>query len=471
MSKKGKGGTIAQLPVETHQGLETTPLVTAVATPICIESGEDASSDDKISDEMSYWERLKEVLSTVLVLGMVTFGDSSSQVAIIQDEVCVQRKWMSEETFMELFALSRALPGPLATQLVMATAITRAGAFGGLVALFIWVAPGAVVLTTIGVLVEAYMSPENLPLFLVGIPPATAALVFKAAYGFGVSLDKFGFGLAMLSCVGAVLVNGDYAIQPKASRFAYPIMLACGGILALFDATVCTNSIGSYPRAGELDTSITRYISLPVWVGAFLIQTWVVILLASILLVNVGDYANNPYLDLFESFFRIGSVTFGGGEDVLAMLETEMVPEFISSTRFFQGLGLAQALPGPLFNFCGFIGAVYKDVPGALVSLLAIFSPSYLFMLAALPLWARLRQIYWFKAILKGINAVAIGFIAAATIFLWERSVETAADAMIFVLAGGLSTYYNLPPPLVILVAVAMGAILNAASLGQIPYD
>lgn len=461
-----KGGTIVKV--------ETDPLITATATPIDIESEKDVSDADKNSDDAPYGERLKDVMRTTWSLGMVAFGDTSSQVAIIEDQICVQRDWMSKETFMELFALSRALPGPLATQLVMASAITRAGAFGGFVALIIWLAPGAIVLTTIGMLVEAYMDPEKLPIVLVGVPPATAALVFKAAYGFGASLDKFGFGLAMLSCTGAVLISGDYSIKPDASRFAYPIMLALGGILTLVDALLPT-PIGTYPLAGSLDSSITRHIGIPAGFTAFLVQTWLIVLLGTILLNNVEElgYTEDPYVDLFESFFRIGSVTFGGGEDVLAMLESEMVPRIVTKEQFFQGLGLAQALPGPLFNFSAYLGAVYADIPGALLSLLAMFTPAYIFMLAALPLWARLRQIYWFKAILKGINAVAIGYIAAATIFLWERSVNKAADAMVFVISGGLATYYNLPPPIVILVAMGMGAILceDVASLGQVPYD
>lgn len=421
-------------------------------------------------DDATYGQRLKEVLVATSSLGFVTFGDSSSQAAIIQDQICIHRKWMDNDTFMEIFALSRALPGPLATQLVMGTSIVHAGAFGGFLALLAFVIPGFVVLTGAGLLVEVMMDPENPPIFLLGIPPATVALVFKAAYGFGSSLDKFGFGLAVLSCAGAVLINGDYKIQQSDSQFAYPIMLASGGVLSLIDATLNPTSLGTYSIASFADAEVTKKIGVPVWAGALVFQLWLIILLATVLLVTVAK-EEIPLLSLFEAFFRIGSMIFGGGEDVLAMMETQMVPQFVTKEQFFQGLGMSQAMPGPLFNFSAFIGAVHSDIPGAAVSTLGLFLPSYLYMLIGMALWTRLRTIYWFKAVLKGVNAVAIGFIGAACVFLWENSVLKAADAIICIVSLGLCTFYNIAAPIVIIVAAILGMIFEAANLAQVPYN
>lgn len=419
-----------------------------------------------------YLHRLGEVIKGTWSLGLITFGDSASQTAIIQDQICEQRKWMDKETFMELFALSRALPGPLATQLVMATSMSQAGPLGGFIALLLWVTPGAILLTCCGMVVEALMDPEKPPIFLMGIPPATVALVFKAAYNFSVGLDRFSFGLTTLSCVAAVLINGDYNIKDTDSQFAYPVMLACGGILTLLDATVNPNPIGQYTGgSSKEDIVLLNRIGLPIWSGLFIIQTWAIILLATVLLVTVGEN-DHPILDIFEAFFRIGSVVFGGGEDVLALIDAEMVPNWVTREQFLQGLGITQAMPGPLFNLAAFIGAIKEDIPGAVVAVVGVFAPAYFFMLAGIALWAVLHTRYWFKALLKGVNAVSIGFIGAACIFIWEQAVVKAADAMVFVVAGSLTGYYNLPPPIVILVSVLLGALLNAEriSLGQVPY-
>lgn len=434
------------------------------SAPVDIEVGE------KKDDTVTYGQRLREVFVATWSLGFTTFGDSSSQAAIIQDQVCIHRKWMDNETFMEIFALSRALPGPLATQLVMGTSIVHAGAIGGFLALLAFVIPGFIVLTGAGLLVEVMMDPEKPPIFLIGIPPATVALVFKAAYEFGSSLDKFGFGLAILSCTGAVLINGDYRIQQSDSQFIYPIMLAIGGVLTLVDATLVPTPIGSYSLASYTDAEVTKRIGIPVWAGAMVFQLWLIILLATVLLIAIAT-KEIPLLNLFEAFFRIGSMIFGGGEDVLAMMETQMVPRFVTKEQFFQGLGMSQAMPGPLFNFSAFIGAVYNDIPGAAVSTLGLFLPSFLFMLVGMSLWTRLRTIYWFKAVLKGVNAVAIGFIGAASIFLWENSVLKAADAIICIVSLGLCTFYNVAAPLVIIVAAVLGMIFEAANLAQVPYN
>jgi chromate transporter len=198
---------------------------------------------------------------------------------------------------------------------------------------------------------------------------------------------------------------------------------------------------------------------------------WFVLFAGSITMVYIGY--NNEYLKIFEVMFRIGSLIFGGGEVVLPMLQNEVVPlGWVTDAQFFQGLGITQALPGPLFNFSSFLGATYKGVLGALVAEVGLFGPGYILIFAMVPFWGHIRHSTIFKAILKGLNATAIGFIGSGCVFLYARAIKTAADAMVFVLAGGLACFYSAPAPLVILLGAVFGAIFSSGLLnvGQVKY-
>ena len=127
-------------------------------------------------------------------------------------------------------------------------------------------------------------------------------------------------------------------------------------------------------------------------------------------------------------------------------------------------------MPGPLFNFSAYLGAIYQGVPGALVAWLGMFGPGTILIFGVVPFWARLRQVNWIKSVLNGVNATAIGFIGATCIILYEGAVDTTADAMVFVFAGTLAIVYGLSAPLAIIAGGIFGAILHedALSLGQV---
>mmetsp|Transcript_30523 Transcript_30523/g.60057 ORF Transcript_30523/g.60057 Transcript_30523/m.60057 type:complete len:154 (-) Transcript_30523:630-1091(-) len=145
---------------------------------------------------------------------------------------------------------------------------------------------------------------------------------------------------------------------------------------------------------------------------------------------------------------------------------------FHSNSQFLQGLGLAQSMPGPLFNFSSYLGAVYKGVAGGLVAYVGLFGPGVILIFGMVPFWARLRHVKWFKSALNGVNATAIGLVGAACVILWEGAVITAADAMVFVLAGVLAIVYGIGAPYVVIAGGIFGAILHedALNLGQVAW-
>jgi len=407
-------------------------------------------------------------------LGLVAFGGPQSHVAILRDHLVVQRDWLDEEAFTELFAIGQGLPGPTSTQLVISTALSRAGPLGGLMAFFLWNFPGLIVLTICGILLDAYIDPDDPPFWLAGLPPAAISLVFKAFYGFGGKLDQLGVVLALCSAMIAILINNDENIKPSSSQFVFPITLFLGGMITLIDSkranpfSTYTSQSAGWDR--ENDETIRR-IGIPIWVGALIWLAWLVILIVVIVLVDSFE-VENDYLEIFEKMYRIGSIIFGGGQVVLPMLQDEVVEAWMTKDQFLQGLALAQSMPGPLFNFAAYLGAIYKGVPGALVAFLGLFGPGVILIFGMVPFWASMRHNFTFKAILKGVNATAIGLVGAACVILWESAVVDAADAMVFCFAGTLAVAFNIQAPICIIAGGILGAILHsdAANLGQVPY-
>jgi chromate transporter len=386
----------------------------------------------------------------------------------------VQRDWLDEEQFTELFAIGQGLPGPTSTQLVISTALSRAGPLGGILAFFLWNLPGLIILTTCGVLLAEFIDPNDPPFWLVGLPPAAISLVFKAFYGFGVKLDSLGVCLALFSCLVAILINNDDRINPSASQWVFPTTLAIGGLITYVDHkrekpfSNYGSASGGWDR--ESDETFKR-IGIPLWVGGLIFVLWAFVLVMSIVLVDVVE-VDNVYLEIFETMYRIGSIIFGGGQVVLPMLQDEVVPSWMTKDQFLQGLGLAQSMPGPLFNFSAYLGAVYQGVPGALIAYCGLFGPGVILIFGMVPFWARLRHVLAFKAVLKGVNATAIGLVGAACVILWEAAVEDAADAMVFCFALTMAVYFNVQAPIVILMGGVIGAILHEDLLdyGQQPY-
>ena len=386
----------------------------------------------------------------------------------------VQRDWLDEDQFTELFAIGQGLPGPTSTQLVISTALSRAGPLGGLMAFFLWNLPGLVILTTCGVLLSNFIDPDDPPFWLVGLPPAAISLVFKAFYGFGMKLDRLGVCLALFSCLVAILVNNDDRIESTSSQWVFPTVLAIGGLITFIDhkRDDPIGKYGSQSKGWDVESDeLMKRIGIPLWVGILIFFVWAGLLALTSILVKVAE-VDNVYLDIFSTMYRIGSIIFGGGQVVLPMLQDEVVPYWMTKDQFLQGLGLAQSMPGPLFNFSSYLGAVYKGVGGGLIAYCGLFGPGVILIFGMVPIWARLRHNVAFKAVLKGLNATAIGLVGAACVILWEAAVDDAADAMVFCFALTLAVYFGVQSPIVVLLGGIMGALLHQDIMdyGQQPY-
>jgi chromate transporter len=173
-------------------------------------------------------------------------------------------------------------------------------------------------------------------------------------------------------------------------------------------------------------------------------------------------YASHA-IEVFDSFFRVGSLVFGGGHVVLPLLQTEVVrPDWVSTEQFVAGYGATQAVPGPLFTFAAYLGAVMNGWTGAFLTLVAIFLPSFLLVIGALPFWDGLRTMPIFQSALKGINAAVVGLLLAALYSpVWTSAIYSPADFGLGLFAFGLLMLWKCPPWLVVVLTALGGEAIS----------
>ncbi len=395
--------------------------------------------------------RLLEVAWAFLPLGWIAFGGPQAHIALLQERFVARRRWLDEERFVELLGLGQGLPGPTSTQMVVAVGTVRAGPMGGLLALFLFLLPAATVMALAGLGVAHFFAEGDRPAWLDGIQPATVALVAVATWRLGVVVvnTRLTMGLMLLGAVAAILVR-----QP----WAFPAVLALGGLITVF--ALRNRRQDSAPSAAgvPLDnlgiSAVAGVLLLAIFFG----------LLAGLIAARL--VFEQQWLALFESFYRTGSLIFGGGQVVLPMLLTEVVePGWVTEEQFLDGFALMLALPGPLFSFSAYLGAVAGGIPGLLLAFVGLFLPGVLLIYAVLPFWERLRRYPWVRIALVGINATAIGLVVGVVFLLWQRADPNPAGAVIALLAFGAVMFFRIPAPLVIIGAGALGGLFGRAGL------
>ena len=395
--------------------------------------------------------RLAEVAWAFLPLGWIAFGGPQAHIALLQERFVARRRWLDEQRFVELLGLGQGLPGPTSTQMVVAVGTARAGPLGGLLAFLLFLYPAATVMALAGLGVATFLSDEGRPQWLDGVQPATVALVAVAAWRLGVAVIKtrLTMGLMLLGAVVTVLVR-----QP----WAFPATLAVGGLVTAVALRAQRHEARDESGSVPLDNlGISRVA------GALLLLLFFG-LLGGLILARLA--LDLEWLQVLESFYRTGSLIFGGGQVVLPMLSAEVVESgWVTEQQFLDGLALMLALPGPLFSFSAYLGAVAGGVPGLLLAFVGLFLPGVLIIFGVLPFWETVRKYPWVRIPLTGVNATAIGLVVGIVFLLWERADPNAAGAVIALLAFGSVMFFRLPAPLVIIGAGVLGWLFSLAGL------
>jgi chromate transporter len=287
-----------------------------------------------------------------------------------------RRKWLDETAYADLVALCQFLPGPASSQVGFSLGILRGnGLLGGLAAWFAFTTPSALILFAFAMGAAAFTGPVAEG-FLHGLKLVAVAVVAQAIWGMSRTLtpDSARAGIALAAIAIVVFFAGSFG------QIAAIVLGACAGLW------LCRGEIAP-PVSGHLNFPVTR----PAGVVAL-------VLFAALLLIPpvVTNVTGSQALALFNAFYRSGALVFGGGHVVLPLLQAQVVtPGWVSNEAFLAGYGLAQAVPGPLFTFAAYLGAVMGPPPngfaGAAIALIAIFLPGMLLVYGMLPYWEAMR--------------------------------------------------------------------------------
>lgn len=336
-----------------------------------------------------------EVFGTFLKLGLTSFGGPIAHLAYFRDELVVRRKWLDDREYADLVALCQFLPGPASSQVGFALGLMRAGWAGGLMAFLAFAVPSACLLILFATLAVNLTGPIGIGV-LSGLKIVAVAIVAQAVLGMARSLcpDKERASIAVAALASVSLLEG------ATGMLAAIVIGAVAGLM--FNRGTASS------ERGQLSTGVNQRTA------SASLAIFVTLMIALPLLAQ-----QNSYLAVVDGFYRAGSLVFGGGHVVLPLLEAETVGTgWVTPEQFVAGYGAAQAVPGPLFTFAAYLGAVKSGVPnglgGAFIALLAIFLPGFLLLVGALPFWDRLRRKAGAQSLMQGTNAAVVGVLGAA---------------------------------------------------------
>lgn len=384
---------------------------------------------------------LLEILKASTKLGLTSFGGPVAHLAYFKDEYIDRRKWLDDKTYADIIALCQFLPGPASSQVGISIGMLRGGLLGGIISWLGFTLPSVAVLILFALLYQSF-DLADAP-FIFSLKVVAAAVVLHALIGLGKKLtpDKNRITIALIAAFIMLLFP---------SAWMQLAVIGAAGIAGkfLFEKIADTNAepfpITFSKKAGAVSLAI---------LGSLLV-----------LLPILARQTDHILMQIFDTFFRVGSLVFGGGHVVLPMLEREVVPSgWLNADQFLAGYGMAQAVPGPLFTFSSYLGTMIEGLSGALVATVAIFLPSFLFLIAALPFLSELRSRPGFQGVLMGVNASVVGILLAAFYdpVLTSAITSNAAFGLAAVLFA-LLHFFKVSAWAVVLIGVAAGSILFA---------
>ncbi|WP_442887030.1 chromate efflux transporter [Congregicoccus parvus] len=387
--------------------------------------------------------RRGEIFRAFLRLGCISFGGPVAHIGYLREEFVVRRRWLDEAAYADLVALCQFLPGPASSQVVFALGMMRGGLLGALTASFCFTLPSAVMMIAFAYGVTALGDLAGAG-WLHGLKTAAVAVVAQAVWGMGRKLcpDRARIALALGAAIALLVVPGTVG---------QVAVIVLGAVVGWW---TYRGAVNREERGTEPGRSTGHG-----WAVAALI-------VFGVLLVGLPVVAASTEWrswDVVDSFYRAGSLVFGGGHVILPLLRAEVVPPgWLADDAFLAGYGAAQAVPGPLFTLAGFLGAaIPMGLPmwaGGLVGLSAIFLPAWLLVGGTFPFWRRLREQAWSQAALRGANAAVVGVLLAALYDpVWREGVKGPVDVAGVIGAFLMLEVFRVPAWVVVVLAAGVG--------------
>lgn len=347
-----------------------------------------------------------EVAAYFLRLGCIAFGGPAAHIALMRRELVEQRRWLTDEQFIDYLGVTNLVPGPNSTEMTMHAGYHRAGWRG------LWLGGAAFILPAVAIVLAlawAYVRYGDTPAasgILGGVGPVVLAIIVQAIWG-----------------LRAAALKSPLTIVVAALAFA-AVMLGANEVVTLFAA-------GGVTLAWHLARSAPARLAS----------------LAPLPLIGVlADGASNPSaMGIFWVFLKIGAVLYGSGYVLVSFLEAELVDSrgWLTEEQLVDAIAVGQFTPGPLFSSATFVGYVVEGWDGAALATAGIFLPSFAFVMVTAPFVPRLRSLAWAGAFLDGINAAAMALMAAATISLGREALDEPFGAALFGIAAAVLIRLN----------------------------
>lgn len=395
--------------------------------------------NDSKSSKLKTW---LEILMVSARLGLTSFGGPIAHLGYFHDEYIRRRKWMDEKSYADLVALCQFLPGPASSQVGIGIGVMRGGILGGIISFLGFTLPSVIALIVFATILHA-VGIENAG-WISGLKIVAVVVVAHAILGMAKSLtpDLQRKAIALSALVITLLWQTAY-IQV--------VVILLAGIIGLL----------FYRKQTDLEAA-TQTVQFPIS-RRFGLICLILFFALLILLPILSNLTLSKWIDLFDRFYRSGSLVFGGGHVVLPLLEQEFVPAgWLNEQAFLAGYGAAQAVPGPLFTFAAYVGAVINGWEGGLFATFAIFLPAFLLIVGTLPFWDALRTNPKMKGALLGVNAAVVGILISALYNpIWITSIESSIDFALAAILFFMLAYWELPPWIIVLTGAVGGLFIS----------
>ena len=386
-----------------------------------------------------------EVFRVFLRLGVTSFGGPIAHIGYFRDELVQRRNWLDDDEYADIVALSQFLPGPASSQVGFSMGLYRAGTAGALAAFLAFTLPSAILLVAFaygaslvrGVVGDGILS---------GLQIVAVAIVAQAVWGMARTLtpDRQRAAIAVVAALLVLLASG--AVGQIGA-------LVVGALAGLIFCRTTSNSTGSLIRF-----PVSRVA------GMICLSLFVILLFG---LPVLASLTGSGAIQLFAAFYRAGALVFGGGHVVLPLLQAGVVtPGWVTPEQFLTGYGAAQAVPGPLFTFAGYLGALSTTGPGGVagagIALAGVFLPGILILMGVLPFWNTFRKRLWAQALMRGANAAVVGILAAALYSpVFTTAIVGPASFGLALVCFVLLVAWRVPAWVVVLVGAAGGIVVG----------
>jgi chromate transporter len=383
---------------------------------------------------------LMEILASSSKLGLTSFGGPIAHLGYFKKEYVDRRKWINDETYADIIALCQFLPGPASSQVGISIGIIRGGVLGGIISWLGFTLPSVIMLALFALAYQKFnISNSGI---VHGLKITAVAVVAQAILGMGKKLtpDKQRITIAIISAAATL------AIPSVFGQIAIIILAGILGVLLYKNENL--------PSISPISINISKKAGILAWVLFFGLI---------IALPLLRQQFQNSLFNIFDIFYRVGSLVFGGGHVVLPLIEREVVPSgLITAEQFIAGYAAAQAVPGPLFTLASYIGTMINGLSGMITATVAMFLPSFLLVIGSLPFLNEIRKHPKFQSALVGINAAVVGILLAAFFNpVWISSIKTNYDFIAATALFGLLEFWKLAPWKVVIIGALSGFIIG----------